>query len=175
MGKESFVKRHSYFIFTLIVVAIDQITKAWIVKTIEEGRVKFSFLKDFIWICHVRNSAIGFSIGSSLNDNLKRFLFILVPLIVLILLVVFLFRNKELENYQKFFVGGIIGGGIGNLIDRIFRVDWVVDFISIKVYGFLGFERWPTFNVADATIVVCTVLLLFSLFFGGRGKGVLNE
>jgi len=58
-----------------------------------------------------------------------------------------------------------LGGGIGNLIDRIFRSFRVVDFISVKVYGFLGFERWPTFNVADASLVVSGILLAALLLF----------
>lgn len=170
MAKENLLKKYNYFILTVIVVIADQLTKLWVVKTIKEGTVRFSFLKDFIWICHVRNSAIGFSIGSSLADSSKRVLFIALPLIVLVVLIIFLIKNQDFKSYQKVFVGGIIGGGIGNLIDRIFRVDWVVDFISVKVYGFLGYERWPTFNVADATIVVCTILLLFSLLLVKDGK-----
>jgi signal peptidase II len=52
-----------------------------------------------------------------------------------------------------------------------------VDFISVNVYGLFGFERWPTFNVADASIVVTGILLMINLlFFEGRGnKEVTNE
>lgn len=58
------------------------------------------------------------------------------------------------------------GGGTGNLIDRIFRGGFrVVDFISVKVYGFLGFERWPTWNIADASLVISGILLAVSLLF----------
>ena len=59
-------------------------------------------------------------------------------------------------------VVGIIGGGIGNLIDRIFRAEGVVDFIDVKFYGLFGMERWPTFNVADSAVVVCGILLIVS-------------
>ncbi len=52
-----------------------------------------------------------------------------------------------------------MGGGIGNLIDRIFRSLRVVDFISVKFYGIFGLERWPTFNIADASLVVSGILL----------------
>jgi len=62
-------------------------------------------------------------------------------------------------------VAGIIGGGLGNLIDRIFRPQGVVDFISVNFYGFLGFSRWPTFNIADSSVVVCGILLFLSVAF----------
>jgi signal peptidase II len=55
-----------------------------------------------------------------------------------------------------------VGGGLGNVIDRIFRSEGVVDFLSFKFYGLFGFERWPTFNVADSSVVVCAVLLVIS-------------
>jgi signal peptidase II len=66
---------------------------------------------------------------------------------------------------QRWATAGILGGGIGNLIDRIFRSEGVVDFISIKFYGFLGFERWPTFNIADSSVVVCCLLLFITILF----------
>ena len=57
---------------------------------------------------------------------------------------------------------GIAGGGFGNLIDRFFRAEGVVDFIDVKFYGLFGMERWPTFNVADSAVVVCGILLIIS-------------
>jgi signal peptidase II len=48
------------------------------------------------------------------------------------------------------------------VIDRIFRPQGVVDFLSFKFYGLFGYERWPTFNLADASVVVCAVLLVVS-------------
>ena len=57
---------------------------------------------------------------------------------------------------------GIIGGGIGNIIDRFFRAEGVVDFIDVKFFGIFGLERWPTFNVADAAVVVCGIILIVS-------------
>jgi signal peptidase II len=64
---------------------------------------------------------------------------------------------------------GIVGGGLGNLIDRIFRSEGVIDFIDVKWFGmakspipFLRMERWPTFNVADSAVVICGILLIIS-------------
>jgi signal peptidase II len=57
-------------------------------------------------------------------------------------------------------MGGILGGGLGNLIDRIFRPEGVVDYLSFKFYGMFGLERFPAFNVADSSIVVSGILLV---------------
>jgi signal peptidase II len=68
-------------------------------------------------------------------------------------------------------VAGIIGGGIGNIIDRIFRAGGGVDFISVNFDGLLGMDRWPTFNIADASVVVCCLLFLFSILIVPKQAG----
>jgi signal peptidase II len=83
---------------------------------------------------------------------------------VLVFLVVYYFRSDEFTSFQRWAVAGILGGGIGNLIDRVCRPAGVVDFISVNFYGFLGFSRWPTFNIADSSVVVFGLLLLFTIF-----------
>jgi signal peptidase II len=80
-------------------------------------------------------------------------------------------RSDELTRLQRWAIGGIIGGGAGNLIDRIFRPDGVVDFISVKFYGLFGFERWPTFNIADACVVISMFLFLFSIIIPVKRTG----
>lgn len=51
---------------------------------------------------------------------------------------------------------------MGNLYDRFFRPNGVVDFIDVKFYGIFGFERWPTFNIADMGVLICGILLMVS-------------
>ncbi|MDL2230086.1 signal peptidase II, partial [Treponema sp. OttesenSCG-928-L16] len=112
---------------------------------------------------HVRNKAIAFSLGHGLPDAVKPVLFIALPLLVLAFLIWYYIKSDEFTRIQRWAVAGIIGGGAGNLIDRIFRPDGVVDFISVKFFGILGLERWPTFNIADASVVVCGIMLLISI------------
>ena len=71
-------------------------------------------------------------------------------------------KSNDFTKLQRWAIAGIVGGGIGNLIDRIFRPEGVVDFIDVKFYGLFGMERWPTFNVADSAVVVCGILLIVS-------------
>jgi len=151
---------------TAFIILADQIVKAIIVKLqpIHPGLIKDIFNNEFIWIFHVRNKAIAFSMGENLPEFIKPVVFIIVPLLVLGFLMWYFFKSNDFTTLQRWAAAGIIGGGIGNLLDRIFRTDGVVDFISIKIYGLFGMQRWPTFNLADASVVVCCIILLFTLF-----------
>jgi signal peptidase II len=152
------------FALTAFAIAADQITKAVIVRWPENSLIKDVFGNEFLEIIHVRNTAIAFSLGHNLPDWLKPVLFIVLPLGVLAFLVVYYLRSNEFTPLQRWSLAGILGGGLGNLIDRILRPDGVVDFISVKFYGFLGFSRWPTFNFADSFVVVFGILLLITVF-----------
>jgi signal peptidase II len=158
------------FLLTILVVLADQLSKAFIVSCWpREGTfIKDVFGNDFLWIIHVRNKAIAFSLGEGLPDQIRALLFIVLPLVVIAVLLVYYFKTDEFTTLQRWVVAGIVGGGLGNLMDRIFRPDGVVDFISVNVYGFLGFARWPTFNVADSTVVVCGILLVLSMLFTSK-------
>jgi signal peptidase II len=158
------------FSLTAAAVIIDQITKAIIVHTLPEGELIDVFKNNFLWIWHVRNTAIAFSFGENLPDWIKPALFVILPLAVLVFLVYYYFKSNEFSRLQRWCLAGILGGGIGNLIDRILRADGVVDFISVNFYGFLGFPRWPTFNAADSFVVVFGLLLLVTVFLPLKEK-----
>ncbi len=145
-----------------VLLALDQITKFLVVKYIEPYSVGASFLGDFFRIIHVANKGIAFSFGSGFQNGLRSILFGVLPLVVLILVLIVYFRSKDFTSFQRWTICGIIGGGLGNLFDRFFRPNGVVDFIDIKFYGIFGFERWPTFNVADMSVLICGILLMIS-------------
>jgi len=152
------------FVLTLAVLAADQLTKLLVVARIPLGTIGWSLGGDFFRLIHVRNKAIAFSLGHGLPDTFRVVLFMVLPLLVLGFLVFYLIKNDDFTLYQRWLLSGILGGGLGNLVDRFFRPQGVVDFLDVKFYGLLGFERWPTFNVADSAIVVCGVLLIISFF-----------
>jgi signal peptidase II len=165
--------RYVPLILTLFIILSDQLSKAWIVKNVAENTIGWRFLGDFLAIVHVRNTAIAFSMGDSLPMLVKLLFFIIVPVLLVIAVCYAYFSNKfALNQFHRWVLALFLGGGIGNLIDRIFRSFRVVDFISVKVYGFLGFERWPTWNIADASLVVSGILLALSILFMKEEKNV---
>ena len=158
---------------SLAVIILDQLTKFFVVKFIP----RFSVFADnavieicgkYVRLIHVRNKAIAFSVGSNLSSNVRGILFMILPLFVVVAVYVIYFRNNEFSKLQRWAICGILGGGIGNLIDRFFRVDGVVDFIDCYFFGILGMERWPTFNVADSAVVVCGILFVLTFLFQVR-------
>ena len=164
--KKDDAKRLLPFILSLLIIVLDQVTKTWIVNNIPEGSVGYSFFNDFLWIVHVRNTAVAFSMGDGLPLAVKYIFFIGLPLALMVLLTWGVYSHKfdkEISTFQRWCLAGILGGGMGNLIDRIFRNLRVVDGISVNFYGFLGFERFPTWNVGDGCVVVSVILLLITL------------
>lgn len=165
------IKKIVPFSLTVFVILADQIVKSVIAAhwpIVQKGGgvfIKDVFGNDLLWIIHVRNKAIAFSMGYNLPDAVRPALFIILPLLVLAGVVWYYFKSQEFSDIQRWAVAGIIGGGIGNIIDRIFRPDGVVDFISVKFFGILGFDRWPTFNIADSSVVICCAILLLSILF----------
>lgn len=149
-------------LLALAVVIADQLTKALIVKNIPPYTIGAQFFGDFLRIVHVSNTGVAFSVGATWSDTIRRLLFSLMPVVVIAVVVVVYFRNQQWTKLQCWSIMGIVGGGIGNLIDRIFRSEGVVDFIDVKFYGLFGLQRWPTFNVADSAVVVCGILLIVS-------------
>ena len=146
----------------LLVIILDQITKILVMKNIPLYTIGASFFGDFLRIIHVANTGVAFSVGATWSETARRFLFSLIPLIVIGLVVAIYFRNNTWTKLQRWAIMGIVGGGLGNLIDRFFRAEGVVDFIDVKFYGLFGLERWPTFNVADSAVVVCGIMMVIS-------------
>ena len=166
-------KRYLPFLLSAGVIIIDQITKALIVHFIPEGSIGISLFGDFLWICHVRNDAVAFSLGAGFPEWIKYILFIGLPVLLMIALSYAIVAHRfdeELSSAERWCIAGIVGGGIGNLIDRIFRSLRVVDWISTNNYGVFGMERFPTYNIADAAVVVSVILLVIIVLFSGRRK-----
>jgi len=168
-------------ILTGFVILLDQITKTFIAARWPINSRIWPDIANFnsenlLQIIHVRNTAIAFSIGQNLPPEVKRILFVILPIIVLIVLVWYYLSSDEFTKLQRWAIAGILGGGIGNIADRIFRTyeyngelrGGVVDFISVRFFGLFGFERWPTFNVADSSVVVSCLLLLVTIFVSSK-------
>jgi signal peptidase II len=153
------------------IVVLDQVTKAAIVRRIPFNTIGARLWNDFIWIVHTKNLGIAFSIGDGLPQIARVLLFIGLPFVFLAFAVLYCLKTETLTKFQRVSIYLIISGGLGNLIDRTFRPDGVVDFISLAFYGIFGLERFPTFNVADSSISVGAVLLILSGFLWTKERG----
>jgi signal peptidase II len=157
------------FILSAGIVLLDQIAKILVIRNIPRSQ-GIKVIGDFFRIIHVQNPAIAFSIGQGLEPDIRRTLFVFLPLVVVIIITLYyLFSREEFSRFQRWCFGALIGGGLGNYVDRIFRPEGVVDFLDFKFYGILGMERWPTFNVGDMTLVISGALLFITFLLPPRG------
>ncbi len=158
------------FIIMALVVLADQLLKVYIVANYElyEG-----FGQGFFNITHVRNTAAGFSFGSGWSDGVRFVMFVIIPVIALFLGLLLLIKDTTFSFVSKVGFALILGGGFGNVIDRIFRPDGVVDMFDVTFFGIFGWNRWPTFNIADVAIVSGAVLLIITMLI--TKKESINE
>jgi len=145
-----------------VVLLADQVTKAMVIGAIGFGeRVKV--LGDLVWLWHVRNEGAAFSLFQG-----GQLLFYAVTILALGLLVYFQRAFRGRGWLLHVVLGLVLGGTLGNLVDRV-RLGYVTDFISVGI----GDLRWPTWNVADASLVVgIASLVVFLTFFDRAPEGV---
>jgi signal peptidase II len=136
-----------------LVATADQVSKALISNSMylhESIRIA----GDFIRLTYARNSGIAFGLSPGF---LKGPLLLVITIAGSILILVFLLTQRQLGMAKSMIVGLILGGAVGNLIDRVITGE-VVDFLDVGV----GSTRWPVFNVADSAVVVGVVLYVLS-------------
>ena len=153
-------------IVAAIVVLLDQISK-WLV-------VKYLPLYDtvrllpFLDVTHVRNPGAAFGIFRDLPENARLILFAVVLITAVLVILYFLNKTGSQDKLLRFSLGLILGGAIGNSIDR-FRLRYVTDFIDFHWFGDPALH-WPPFNIADSAITIGVILILFDTFITKRGK-----
>ena len=136
----------------LLVVVTDQLTKIWIRSSLP----LWQSIPDrgFFQITHVRNTGAAF--GLFPDQSFLLTIIASVGVVLLLVYVIFIHRRfPYLDNVLgRFTLGLILGGTIGNLIDRL-RFGYVTDFISVGI--------WPNFNIADSAVTVGAIMVAYSL------------
>lgn len=143
----------------LIVLILDQLTKV-LVRSRMELYSSIDLIGKTLRLSHVENDGAAFSLSLP-NPSYNRIFFIIVTLIALGFVLYLLY--KAVHRIQVFAFGLVLGGAIGNLIDRI-RYGRVTDFIDADFPDFI-MQRWPVFNIADSAIVIAMVLIIIDVIF----------
>lgn len=172
MQKNNTVRKILPFVLALVIVVVDQMSKQWVIDNIPLNTVYRRFFGDFLIICHIRNTGAAFSMGASWGVVMRFIVFTVIPVLLVALIIFAMLSDKSgFTAFQRWVGGLILGGGLGTMYDRIFRFnEGVVDFISIKVYGLFGMERWPTFNISDIFVVGGVIIFLISVLFQKEEK-----
>ncbi|MCB5252761.1 MAG: signal peptidase II [Candidatus Cloacimonadaceae bacterium] len=151
------------YLIMMIVLVVDQITKLLVRTNIElyhSVPVLANLFGDTFLLTHVNNTGAAFSLGFS-SDVVNRVFFIATTCIAMIFIVYLLYQSTHRIQVVAF--GLVMGGALGNLIDRIL-LGGVTDFINVDFPDFI-MHRFPIFNVADSCIFIAVCLLIIDLFF----------
>jgi len=155
------MKAWPYLVAALVFV-LDQLSKAWIINSVGlEAKVSVPVLP-FFSLTWVQN--YGVSMGMLQADS-ETGRWLLVGLTALISAIVAVWITREKAPIERFALGLILGGALGNIVDRI-RFGYVVDFVHLHA----GCWSFYVFNVADAAISVGVAILLVRALIGGSGE-----
>ena len=144
----------AFGIIAVCVIIADQLTKAWVKTNIAFGRIYFD--AGFFQIVHVQNNGISFGL---FKNHIEIIIAVVFLEMLVILAIVYLLRNRLsfMDSWlMRTGMGLIMGGAIGNQIDRLVQ-GHVTDFFDLKV--------WPSFNVADAAAVTGTIIIAYCIIF----------
>ena len=128
---------------SLILIVIDQIIKYIVSDNIILNK-EITIIDKFFYITHVHNDGAAFSI---LSGNI--ILLIAITIVAVVAIHLFFIKNKKLNNVEIILISMLIGGIIGNFIDRI-TLKYVVDYLEFIIFGYY----FPVFNFADICIVL---------------------
>jgi signal peptidase II len=141
-----------------LAVLLDQASKVWIATQLSFA-ARIPVIHGFFWITNVRNPGAAFGLFVGAPAALRLTLFIGITLVAIALIFSFYRRLAPGDRLSALSLGLILGGAVGNLIDRVLRGE-VVDFLHFRLWG--GYE-WPDFNLADSFIVVGVAFLVIEL------------
>jgi signal peptidase II len=135
------------------VAAADQVSKALVSSTMYLHE-SIRLAGDYFRITYARNPGIAFGLSPGF---LSGSLLLIITVAGSVLILVFLLTQRQLGGAKSAIVGLILGGAVGNLIDRV-TMGEVVDFVDVGI----GSTRWPVFNIADGAVVVGVVLYVLT-------------
>ena len=152
------IKKIAIILLVLLNVGCDQLTKSLVRKNVSYQE-HIALIDDNFVLTNVENTGAMLGFGSDLSPTLKLIFLQGLPVLVLLVLLVRILQKSNLNKWLVVAFAFVIGGGIGNLIDRIAHGK-VTDFFHIK----LGFFQTGIFNMADVSVTTGVFLILFLSF-----------
>jgi signal peptidase II len=156
--------RAPYVLIVLAVVALDQLTKRAVQRAIGLHETR-SVIDGVLSLTHGRNPGIAFGVLSEGSLPFQAVALTVLGLLAVVALSIYALKVPPAQRLRLTALSLVIGGAIGNLIDRV-RYGSVVDFIHV----YWRTHQWPDFNVADSAISVAVVLLILEGFVSPRGE-----
>jgi signal peptidase II len=155
--------RSGYLIAAFGVFLIDQVTKAWAVRTLRVTD-DLPIIRGFLDFVYTENRGIAFGQLQQLG-SFGRWFFVGLAVAAAFAVLFYLLRTPRHDDRILGACALLLAGIAGNLTDRV-RFGYVIDFILVHAHSY----HWPTFNVADASICLGALLLAYDLVFEGKKK-----
>ena len=148
-----------YYLIALAVILIDQVTKWMIVKEMYYGQ-SITIIENFLYITSHRNRGAAWGILQG-----QMWFFYLIAVVVVVGLIIYIQKLKKQDKWFGIALALMLGGAIGNFIDRVVRKE-VVDFVNTYIFTY----DFPIFNVADSALVVGVIIMFIMTLFEGKMK-----
>ncbi len=149
----------SISIIIALSIFLDQISKILIRNNVEQYS-DIKLIGEYFILTNVENSGAFLGMGSGFSPIMKSVFLIILPIIVLISIIIYVYRDKEIDKVSLIGFSIIIGGGIGNISDRIIYGS-VTDFLFIDLGGVF---KTGIFNIADLAVTTGMILILLMSF-----------
>lgn len=149
-----------------VLVLVDQLSKQWASAVLVDGPIVFTSFFNFT-LRHNTGAAFSFLADAG---GWQRYFFAVLACVVSVVLAVWMARLPKGRQWESFALACVLGGAIGNLIDRVL-LGHVVDFIVLHYQA----HYWPAFNVADMAICCGAMVLLIDTFWGHKDGSPKSE
>ena len=163
MNKKDIFWKLGYLVIAGGVFLVDQVTKAWAVRTLRYGD-DISVIPGFLNFAYAQNTGVAFSMLDDHGDA-GRFGLSVVAFIAAGLVLYFFWRTPRTDDRVLGALALLLAGIIGNVTDRM-RLGFVIDFIDVQ----FGAWHYPTFNVADMAIVLGAGIMILDMFLTKKQK-----
>jgi len=149
----------SISIIIALSVFLDQISKILIRNNVDQYS-DIKLIGEYFILTNVENSGAFLGMGSDFSPIIKMIFLLILPVIVLTCIIIYVYRDKEIDKISLIGFSIIIGGGIGNIFDRIMYGS-VTDFLFINLGGIF---KTGIFNIADLAVTTGMILILLMSF-----------
>jgi signal peptidase II len=158
-----------FIIPAIAVIILDQASKIIVARTIGFYQ-SIPVINGLVNLVHVRNRGMAFGLMNRPDAGVSFYILVAITIIAILLILYWFTRIKQEDRKLLLGLSLILGGAIGNLIDRI-RLKEVIDFVDV----YIGSYHWPSFNVADSAISIGAVwIAVIVLFFTRPDTGEKN-
>ena len=148
-----------YILIGIAVLIVDFITKMLVNSNMQLGE-KISLIDGVFSLTYIRNKGMAWGLLQN-----QRWIFIIVTIVIVSAMIFYIVKNKNVHFTAKLGVSLSVSGALGNLIDRLFYEDGVIDFLCADFIDF------PIFNIADMSVCVgMAILVIYILFFEQNKK-----